>query len=309
MPRYRRPHRSQPNPEVETVRTYKRVRVHPRARSPYSPTAQDDEDSPGPTTATSCYDPTRHTHAHTSAKGHSPADGQWWQRWTHPQLWVLRKWARAEPSLEGLVCRPRRGSGENCRLQPAGWMPQAAWEAIPKESTRTTSPHPRTIRMSSNACQKPSRRRGGKRGACGPSPQAQPCAYTPPPQPTSVDAQATAAPATPREPRAPKKMTRLTPRPAAPPPNNEGGYSLGCPRAARRRRPLPAQQPAHPPQRSQRWRTRWPAEPPRRGPSLTTRPRSLPAVGDRYPLPSQPPPPNATPNTAQKPSEPKADEQ
>ena len=44
----------------------------------------------------------------------------WWQRWTQTQLWELRKWARAGPFLGGLVHRPRKGSVENGRLQPAG---------------------------------------------------------------------------------------------------------------------------------------------------------------------------------------------
>ena len=71
------------------------------------------------------------THAHSSAQDRRPAQGQWWQRWTDTQLWELRKWAPGEPSLEGLVHQPRKGSVENCRLRPAGgWMPQAAWEAI-----------------------------------------------------------------------------------------------------------------------------------------------------------------------------------
>ena len=42
------------------------------------------------------------THAHSSAEDRGPAQGQWWQRWTHTQLWELRKWVRTEHSLEGL---------------------------------------------------------------------------------------------------------------------------------------------------------------------------------------------------------------
>ena len=50
---------------------------------------------------------------------------------TSMQLLELRKWARAEPSLEGLVYRPHRESQKNRRLQPAGgWMPQDAWEPM-----------------------------------------------------------------------------------------------------------------------------------------------------------------------------------
>ena len=83
MPHYRRHHGSQPNPEAETVRAYPRVHVRPRPRSPRTLAAQDYEDSPGPATATSPHDPTTHTLAHTSAQGHGPAHGQWWQYWTN----------------------------------------------------------------------------------------------------------------------------------------------------------------------------------------------------------------------------------
>ena len=113
--------------EAETVRPYPRVHICQRRRSPRTPRSQDYEDFPGPATATSPHDPITPTQAHSSAQGHGPAQGQRWQRWTHTQLWELRKWARAEPSLEGLVHRSRRRSVENCRLQPAGGcMPEAA---------------------------------------------------------------------------------------------------------------------------------------------------------------------------------------
>ena len=77
----------------------------------------------------------------------------WWRRlacagtWvTQTQLWELRKWARAEPSLEGLVHRPRKGSAENPRLQPAGvWMPQAAWEAMLADAPHPLGVHPRSL--------------------------------------------------------------------------------------------------------------------------------------------------------------------
>ena len=62
---------------------------------------------PQPATGTSPHDAITATHAHSSAQ-------------THTQVWELRKWARAEPLLEGLVHRPRKGSTENCRLQQAG---------------------------------------------------------------------------------------------------------------------------------------------------------------------------------------------
>ena len=131
MPRYHRHGESQPNPEAETVPAYPRVHIRLRPRSPRTPTAQDYEESPRPATATSPHDHVTATHVNSSAQGHGPTQGQWWRRWTHTQLWKLRKWARAEPSLEGLVHRPPRGSVENRRLQSVGgWMPQAAWEAM-----------------------------------------------------------------------------------------------------------------------------------------------------------------------------------
>ena len=109
------------------MHTYPRVHIRPRRRSPRTPRAQDYEECHRPVTATSPDDRITATHAHSSAQGHGPAQGQWWRRWTHMQLWELRKWTRAEPSLEDLVHRPRKGSAENRRLQPArGWMPQAA---------------------------------------------------------------------------------------------------------------------------------------------------------------------------------------
>ena len=109
------------------MRAYPRVHIRPQPQFPRTPTAQDYEESPRPATATSPHDHITPTHAHSSAQGHGPAEGQWWRRWTHTQLWELRKWARAEPSLEGLVQRPRKGSAENRRLQPSGGrMPQAA---------------------------------------------------------------------------------------------------------------------------------------------------------------------------------------
>ena len=122
--------------------------------------------------------------------------------------------------------------------------------SIPRESTPATSPHPRTTRMSSNAWVKPSRRPEEKEGASVTSRQAQPHAHTPPRHPTSVHARTPAAPTAPREPRVRHSTTRPNPRPAAPPPNLQGGYSLGRAQATRRRRSLPPQQPAHPPQQA-----------------------------------------------------------
>ena len=146
MPRYRRHRESQPNPEAETVRAYPQVHIRPRPHSPRTPTAQDYEESPRPATATSPHDPITPTHAHSSAQDRGAAQGHWWRRWTHTQVWELLKWARAEPSLEGLVHRPRKGSVENCRLQPAGgWMPQAAWEAMLADALHPLVVRPRNL--------------------------------------------------------------------------------------------------------------------------------------------------------------------
>ena len=129
MPGYYRPHGPQLNTEAQTVSTYPRVRVRPRpSHSPCTPTAQDNEESPRPTAAASPLDSTACTqgHVHAHAQGHGPARGFWWQRCTHTQLWELQKWARAKPSLAGLVHRPRRKSAENHPLL----MLHVAWEAM-----------------------------------------------------------------------------------------------------------------------------------------------------------------------------------
>ena len=146
MPRYRRHRESKPNPEADTVRAYPRVRIRPRPHSPRTPTEQDYEVSPRPATDNSPNDPITPTHAHSSAQDRGLAQGQWWQRWTHTQLWELRKWVWTEPSLEGLVHQPRKGSVENSRLQPAGGrMPQAAWEAMLADALRPLGVHPRNL--------------------------------------------------------------------------------------------------------------------------------------------------------------------
>ena len=126
MPHYRRRRESPPNPEAECpVRAHPRVHIRARPHSPRTPGEQDYEESPRPATATGLHDPVTPTHAHSSAQDRRPAQGQWWQRWTHTQLWELRKWARGEPSLKGLVHRPRKGSVENCRPRPAGGVDAA----------------------------------------------------------------------------------------------------------------------------------------------------------------------------------------
>ena len=146
MPHYRRRRESPPNPEAETVRAHPRVHIRVHPHSPRTPTEQDYEESPRPATAAGPHDPITPTHAHSSAQDRRPAQEQWWQRWTHTQLWELRKWARGEPSLEGLVHRPRKGSVENCRLRPAGgWMPQAAWEAMLADALHPLGVHPRNL--------------------------------------------------------------------------------------------------------------------------------------------------------------------
>ena len=89
----------------------------------------------------------------------------------------------------------------------------------PWESTPATSPRPRTGRMSSGACGRPSRRHSETASACGTSPKAEPRTNTHPHHPTSVGAPTPAAPTAPQEPCTRHNTTRLTPRPAAPPPN------------------------------------------------------------------------------------------
>ena len=93
MPRYRGRRESPPDPEAETVRAHPRVHIRARPHSLRTPTVQDYEESPRPATATGPHDPVTPTHANSSAQDRGPAQGQWWQRWTHTQLWELRKWA------------------------------------------------------------------------------------------------------------------------------------------------------------------------------------------------------------------------
>ena len=140
MPRYRRRRESPPNPEAETVRAHPGVHIRARPHSPGTPTEQDYEESRRPANATGPHDPVTPTHAHSSAQDCRPAQVQWWQ------LWELRKWARGEPSLEGLVHRPGKGSVENCRLRSAGGLtPQAAWEAMLADALHPLGGHPRNL--------------------------------------------------------------------------------------------------------------------------------------------------------------------
>ena len=142
------------------------------------------------------------------------------------QLWELRKWARGEPSLEGLVHRPRKGSVENCRLRPAGgWMLQAAWEAMLTNVLHPLGVHPRKLpapqdhphvlrRLRETLWE--TQRDGIHLWDITQSPA--PHTHTPS-LPTSVSAPTPAAPTAPQEPCAPHNNGRRTPGPAAPPPN------------------------------------------------------------------------------------------
>ena len=76
------------------MRALPRVHIRARPHSARTPTEQDYEESPRPATATGPHDPVTPIHAHSSAQDRRPAQGQWWQRWTHTQLCELRKWAR-----------------------------------------------------------------------------------------------------------------------------------------------------------------------------------------------------------------------
>ena len=158
--------------------------------------------------------------------------------------------------------------------------------------------------MSSNTCEKTlvqTRREGRRLWDITPSPTPRP---SPPHKRQRTDGGSTRSTA--NTPRA-REHCAPSPRPAAPPPDPEGGYSLGRAQATRQRHSLPAQQPSHPPQLSRRQQTCQPAEPPSCRPSRTTRPTSPPAEAHHYPLPTQPPPLNVTPNPVEKkPSEPEA---
>ena len=129
---------------------------------------------------------------------------------------------------------PPAGGGGGCRRlhgKPCWPMRSTPWESTPATSTR-----PRTTRMSSGACGRPSWRRSETASACGTSPKAQPRTNTPPHHPTSVGAPTSATPTAPQEPCAPHNTTRLTPRPAAPRPKpvtqqttTSGRHARPCP--------------------------------------------------------------------------------
>ena len=62
------------------------------------------------------------------------------------QVWELRNWAPAEPSVKSMVCQPCRESAKNRRLQSAGgWMPQDAWEAMLADALYPQAVHPRQL--------------------------------------------------------------------------------------------------------------------------------------------------------------------
>ena len=160
--------------------------------------------------------PTHSSGSCESGPGQSPPSGAW------P--------AGPERGRRRTAASSRRGSG--C-YRPHG-KPCWPMRSIPGDSVPANSPHPKTTRMSSDACRRPSKRREWKPGGCGTSPPVQPHAHTPPCHPASVEAQTLAAAIAPRGPRAPHSMTRLTPRPVAPPSSPKGGYSLGRAQTARR---------------------------------------------------------------------------
>ena len=205
-----------------------RESTSPRAPTPRAPPRhRTTRNPPGPPPSPVPTTPSP-THAHCSAQDCGPTQGQSWQRWTHTQLWELRKWARGEPSLEGLVHRPRKGSVENCRLQPAGgWMPQAAWGAMLADAPHPLGGQPLQPPCAPGPPVCPQAPAGDPPGdtarrhpPVGHHPKPSPAhTHTPPHHPTSVGAPTPAAPTAPKEPCAPHSTTRLTPQPAAPPPN------------------------------------------------------------------------------------------
>ena len=247
MLRYRRHREFQPNLWAETVRACPRVRICPCPHSPRTPTEQDYEESPRPATATSPHDPITATHAYSSAKDRGPAQGQWWQRWTHTQLWGLRKWVRTETSLEGLVHRPRKGSVENSCLRPAGgWMPQAAWEAMLADVLHPLGVHPRNLPAPQNPpyvserlreTLQETQRDGIHLWDIIQSPT--PHTHTPSKPHKRRRTDAGGSHSTPGAQPATQNTTRLTPKPAAPPPNPVAQPAQPATTAGRHTRPRP----------------------------------------------------------------------
>ena len=184
--------RNPPGPPPPPVPT---TPSHPPTPTPPPKTAGPPRDSGGSA------GPTRSSGSCESGPGESPPSRAWFIGPARGQ------WRTAASGRRGGGCR--RPHGKPC------WP----MRSTPWESTPATSPRPRTTRMSSGACGRPSRRHSETASACGTSTKAQPRTHTPPHHPTSVGAQTPAAPTAPQEPCAPHNTTRMTPRPAAPPPN------------------------------------------------------------------------------------------
>ena len=208
------------------MRAHPQVHIRARPNSPRTPAEQDYEESPRHASATGLHDPVTPTHAHSSAQDRGPAQGQWWQRWTHTQLWELRKWARGEPSLEGLVHRFRKGSVENCASgrrgggcrrphgKPCWPMRSTPWESTPATSPRPKD-HPYVLRRLRETLQE-TQRDGIRLWDITRSPA--PHTHTPSPPHKRRRTNTGGTHSTPGA-LAPHNTTRLTPRPAAPPPN------------------------------------------------------------------------------------------
>ena len=208
------------------MRAYPRVHIRPRPHSPRTPTAQDYGESPRPATATSPHDHVTPTHAHPPPEATAPPRNSGGGAGPRRRSGSCKSELEQSPPSRAWSAGPaggrwrtaassRRGGG--CR-RPHG-KPCWPMRFIPWMANPANSPRPRTTRMPSGACGRPSRRRNETAYACGTSPKAQPRTHTPPRHPTYVGALTPAAPTAPQEPYAPHSTTRLTPKPAAPPPN------------------------------------------------------------------------------------------
>ena len=184
--------RSPPGPPPPPVHT---TPPHPPTPTPPPKAAAMPRDSGGSA------GPTRSSGSCKSGPGQSVLSRAWS---TGP---ARGRWRTAASSQRGAGCRSPHG-------KPCWPMRSTPWESTP-----ATSPRPRTTRMSSGACGRPSGKRNETASACGTSPKAQLRTHEPPCHPTSVGAPTPAAPTAPQEPCPPHSMTRLTPQPAAPQPN------------------------------------------------------------------------------------------
>ena len=200
--------RNPPGPPPPPVPT---TPSHPTTPTPPPKTAGPPRDSGGSA------GPTRSSGSCESGPGESPPSRAW-------SIGPARgRWRTAASGRRGGGCR--RPHGKPC------WPTRSN----PWESTPATSPRPRTTRMSLGACGRPSRRHSETASACGTSPKAQPRTNTPPHHPTSVGAPTPAAPTAAQEACARHNTMRLTPRPAAPPPNPVTQQSTTTGRHARPR--------------------------------------------------------------------------